>query len=213
MRYTDLIRFAFAVLVVSVLAAETSAQPPVHSVPAVRPLGPETRPYNRAPGSFYRFGVPSYSGYGTGMYDSLGYGLGYSPFGYSGLPYGGVGYGPLGYGYGYPSASRGARVMPRTYAMPYPVMPAPQVNPAPVALPAARGEAAPATITVLAPAGAKISFNGAAAEAKDGQFTFTTTPIAPGAETRVRIAVDGPGASTMSVGMRAGEKATIDLRK
>jgi uncharacterized protein (TIGR03000 family) len=135
----------FAALVAVVLAADpVSAAPPAHSVPAVRPLGPATRPYNRAPGSFYNYGVPSYSsprvvirvgigaGYGSGLYGPLSYGLGYSPFGYSGLTAGGVGYGPLGYGY--PRPVPGAMIVPPSYAVPSYLSPDPipyRVIPAP----------------------------------------------------------------------------------
>jgi uncharacterized protein (TIGR03000 family) len=172
-------------------------------------------------------------GYGSGLYGPLGYGLGYSPFGYSSLNYGGLGYGALGYGYGYPNSysgsygSLGTPVIPNTYTAPYqytpqytpsqPMMvnPDPQPQPLPVpAQPGSTGEGQPGTITVITNEGATVTFDGIDTKETGARHSFTTKPIPPGAEKRVQIKVDGPGGpSTISVGVRSGEKATVDLRK
>jgi uncharacterized protein (TIGR03000 family) len=222
------LRFAFAAALVSIALATdpVAAQPPIHSVPAVRPLGPATRPYNRAPGSFQRFGVPSYSDYGStaGLYGPLSYGLGYSPYGYSGLTAGGVGYGPLGYGYVYPRSAPGAMVLPPSssslYSLPDRVIPAPaepQPEPEPLPLPirpARGGEAASATVVVVVNEGVKVTFEGIANDTAGTEHSFITRPIAPGREVRVMVKVDAPsGPSTFGVRVRAGEKAVVDMRK
>ncbi|MFM8271660.1 MAG: TIGR03000 domain-containing protein [Gemmata sp.] len=168
------------------------------------PIG---RPYN----SFYAFGVPYNDGYG-----SLGYGY---PSGFRGSNYGTFGV-PLNPGTYYPDPQY--RAVPQS---PYPIeqVPAPQPagdpNPVPLPLPpngagAGATEGTPATITVVASAGAKVTFDGIDTEQTGGRHSFTTRPIAPGAEKRVSIKVDGPGGpSTMVLSMRAGEKATVDMRK
>jgi uncharacterized protein (TIGR03000 family) len=164
-------------------------------------------------------------GYGSGLYGPLGYGLGYSPFGYSGLNYGGLGYGALGYGYGYPgrysSGYLGVPVVPGTYSTPYyqtvPSQPLvnPDPNPQPLPLPSNNtAEAKPGTITVITNDGATVTFDGIDTKEAGTRHSFTTKPIPPGAEIRVQVKVDGPGGpSTISIGMRSGEKATVDMRK
>lgn len=209
--------------------------------PAVRPVpvpAPAYRPvpapaYRPAPyyGSSYYGGYPYRSGvsigigigsgYGSGLYGPLGYGLGYSPFGYSGLPYGGVGYGALGYGYGYPSTRSIAIGLPATtsISVPYQYI-APQSSvvsgepmPLPLPVPENGGKGEPATITVITSEGATVMFDDIASEQTGTRHSFTTRPIASGVQTRVLVKVNGPGgASSVSIGVRSGEKATVDMR-
>jgi len=197
--------------------------------PGVHPgYGGAHHSYYAAPYSGSRAFIGGGYGYG-GLYGPLGYGLGYSPFGYSGLNYGGLGYGALGYGYGYPgsysgsySGSLGTPVIPNTYTAPYQYTPSqplvnPDPQPQPLPLPnqpGATGEGQPGTLTVITNEGATVSFDGIDTKETGSRHSFTTKPIPPGTEKRVQIKVDGPGGpSTISVGMRSGEKATVDLRK
>lgn len=190
-------------------------------------------PYHNS-GSRVFIGVGGYGGYG--LYGPLGYGLGYSPFGYSGYNYGGVGYGALGYGYGYPgtySGSLSVPVIPGTYyanpsyqsiplqqipAQPM-VSPDPQPQPLPLPSPTTQpikgiGEGKPGTITVITNEGATVTFDGIDTKETGSRHSFTTKPIPLGSEIRVKVQVDGPGgASSISIGLRSGEKATVDMRK
>lgn len=173
--------------------------------------------------SGYRSGVSIGIGFGSGLYGPLGYGLGYSPFGSYGWPYGGVGYGALGYGYGLP-ATRSIVVtgvpIVSGVSIPYPnVSPQPWIGPGdptplPLPLPDNSGLAEPATITVITSPGATVSFDGLESEQAGARHSFTTRPIAPGVTARVSVKVNGPsgGASTVSISVKAGEKATVDMR-
>ncbi|HEY1190097.1 MAG TPA: TIGR03000 domain-containing protein [Gemmata sp.] len=171
--------------------------------------------------------MPYNSGYRGGVFIGIGSGLGY---GYgSGLGYGNLGYGYGGYGYSggygyrnYGYNSLGIPAIPGAYIAPsYSVVPSqpldPQpLDPQPLPLPVtnATGEAAPATITVIASDGAKVTFDGIDTNQTGTRHSFTTRPIDPGAEKRVSVKVDGPGGpATISIGVRAGEKATVDMRK
>jgi uncharacterized protein (TIGR03000 family) len=188
-------------------------------VPVYRPA-----PYYGGYGYGYRSGVSvgigigSGYGYGSGLYGPLGYGLGYSPFGYSGLPYGGVGYGALGYGYGYPSTRTIGLGLPATtgISVPYeyipPQSPAPwstEPMPLPLPVPENGGKGEPATITVITSEGATVMFNDISSEQTGTRHSFTTKPIAPGVQSRVLVKV---GSSSVSIGVRSGEKATVDMR-
>jgi uncharacterized protein (TIGR03000 family) len=185
-------------------------------------------------GGYYGGGL-GYGG-GIGLY-GLGYGLGYSPLTSPGYYGGGYG-GGLSYGYGgYPSGgSIGVPAIPGTYypqyqyippAQPAPTMPpavdpnAPDPTPLPLPTPnggtpsattalVSGGNTASAKITVLANPGAKVSFDGVASDQNGGRHSFTTKPLSKGAETRVQVKVDG---STISIGVRGGESATIDMRR
>jgi uncharacterized protein (TIGR03000 family) len=224
------------------LAAQTAfAAPPPHVRPApapvrvgappvVRPVPvPAYRPLPYYGGYGYRSGVSIGigigvgSGYGSGLYGPLGYGLGYSPFGYSGLPYGGVGYGALGYGYGYPSTRTVVVGLPATtsISIPYQYIPPssvpssiePMPLPLPQPVPDNGGKGEPATITVITSEGATVTFDDIASEQTGTRHSFTTKPIASGVQSRVRVKVNGPGgASSVSIGVRSGEKATVDMR-
>jgi len=191
----------------------------------------------------YRGGYGGGLGYGglgyggIGLY-GLGYGLGSSPLYSSGYYGGGYG-GGLSYGYGgYPSAggSIGVPAIPGTYYPQYqyvpptnlgPVMPpavdpnAPDPTPLPLPNPdggtpssattlVSGGNTAAAKITVLANPGAKVTFDGVASDQNGGRHSFTTKPLSKGAESRVKVSVDG---STISLGVRGGETATVDMRK
>ena len=71
----------------------------------------------------------------------------------------------------------------------------------------------PATITVITSAGATVSFDGLASEQTGTRHSFTTKPIAPGVQTRVNVKVNGPGGpSSVSISVKSGEKATVDMR-
>jgi uncharacterized protein (TIGR03000 family) len=132
-----------------------------------------------------------YYGGRTVYYGGQGYGYGYRGLGYG---YGGYGYAP-GYGsYGY-GPSLVVPVAPSTYP--------------PLTIPAT-GVSAAATITVVTNAGAKVTFDGIESDQTGTRHSFTTKPIAAGAEARVQVKVDG---SSISIGVRAGEKATVDMRK
>jgi uncharacterized protein (TIGR03000 family) len=174
-------------------------------------------------------------GYGLGSYGGLGYG-GYG-LGYGGSSYyGGVGSGALSYGgYGYPAGSGlSVPAIPGTYYPQYQYVPPPTPlmppaidpnapDPTPLPLPApggtpsstttpvsGGGNVAVAKLTVLANEGAKVSFDGIASEQVGTRHSFTTKPIGKGVETRVQVKVDG---SIISIGVRGGEAATIDMRK
>jgi uncharacterized protein (TIGR03000 family) len=67
-----------------------------------------------------------------------------------------------------------------------------------------------AKITVVTNEGAKVAFDGIESDQTGTRHSFTTRAIPAGTEIRVTVKADG---TTMSVGVRAGEKATIDLRK
>jgi uncharacterized protein (TIGR03000 family) len=222
------IRFGTAAAAVALAAQVASAAPPVRvSIGGVR-VAPVAAPYYRAAPYYsgYRggvsIGIGIGGGYGSGLYGPLGYGLGYSPFGYSGLPYGGVGYGALGYGYGYPptrvvvGVPIGSIATPRPYqSIPVQPMVAPGADPIPLPLPAPdnSGRAEPATITVVTSEGATVTFDDLASEQTGTRHSFTTKPIASGAEARVNVTVNGPnGPSSVSIRVRSGEKATVDMR-
>ena len=56
-------------------------------------------------------------------------------------------------------------------------------------------------------------FDDLASEQTGTRHSFTTKPIASGVQTRVLVKVNGPkGASSISIGVRSGEKATVDMR-
>jgi uncharacterized protein (TIGR03000 family) len=76
---------------------------------------------------------------------------------------------------------------------------------------AAQGE--PATIVVFTSEGATVSFEGLASEQTGTRHSFTTKPLAPGAEARVTVQVGGSSSSSVTLRVRAGEKATIDMRR
>jgi uncharacterized protein (TIGR03000 family) len=222
------VRSGGVLLVVGFAASGAAAQPAQGLQPRFLPP-----PLSNPQGLSFTPGT----GYGTGLYGPLGYGLGYSPFGYSGLPYGGVGYGALGYGYGYPGSVYGPYsgsylnrpAIPRIESSPYrsvparplsypsvapttPVMPAPLL-PEGIA-PAPAANAATATLTVKVPAGAAVTFDGTASPDSGATRVYTTPPINPGAETRVRVTVTIAGkTSTITIRLRAGEKVTIDMTR
>ncbi|QEG30871.1 hypothetical protein GobsT_56890 [Gemmata obscuriglobus] len=213
----------------SALAASLLAVGPASAAP----------PHGGHPGGGHPGGAPhAHGGYHTHYAGPYGYGyrgptvvlgfgsgLGYGYGGYGG--YGGYAYNPYGYGFG----TFGVPAIPRTYSVgpSYRVLPAPPLNavpvdpvlgdpanpvPQPLPVPATTGEAAPATITVIASEGATVSFDGIDTNQTGTRHSFTTRPIEPGAEKRVSVRVDGPGGpATLSVGVRAGEKATVDMRK
>lgn len=176
-------------------------------------------------GGYGLYGL-GYGGYGLGY---GGYGLGYGGYGLGYGGYGGYGYGYPSYGYSsYPSygygSSIGVPAIPGVYQIPPQTVPSqPMTNPAnpadpnPIPLPLPNGntgEPQPGTITVVTDEGASVTFDGIANDQKGTRHTFTTKPIARGVETRVSVKVDGPnGPSTISIGIRAGEKATVDMRK
>jgi uncharacterized protein (TIGR03000 family) len=214
--------------------ARPASPPPA----AVRPLPPvQSRPIYLPPvTSGYRPGVsvgisiaPPPGIYTPGLYGPLTYGLGGSPFGYGGYSsYGAIGYGPLGYGYPNTYSIIGVPTIPRTYSVPItPIQPyqplppissiIPEADPMPLPLPppgaaapGAAGEANTAKITVISNETAKVTFDGIESEQTGSRRTFTTRPIAPGVQIRVRVQVDS---STISIGVKAGEKATVDMRK
>jgi len=162
-----------------------------------------------------------YGGYGGGLY-GLGYGGGYYGGGYGG----GLGYGSLGYDYGYPGGSSlGVPVIPGSYYPQYqsipPMLPAvdPNADPRPLPLPnagaapgapAGAGETATAKITVITNAGAKVSFDGIESDQTGTRHSFTTRPISKNTDVRIKVVVDG---SSISIGVRGGEAATVDMRK
>ena len=182
------------------------------------------------PGGGARYVAPPYSGahygggyYGgtrSGIYIGLGTGgLGYGGLGYSGLGYGGGYYGGGNYGYG---NLLGVPVVPGTYSAQYPPLyqsqPLPPLNdpnaePVPLPLPngpVPTGEAVPAKITVITSEGAKVTFDGIESDQTGTRHSFTTKPLSTSAEARVKVSVDG---ATISIGVRGGEKATVDMRK
>jgi uncharacterized protein (TIGR03000 family) len=173
--------------------------------------------------SGYRNGVSIGIGVGSGLYGPLGYGLGYSPFGAYGWPYGGVGYGALGYAYGLP-ATRSIVVVgvpvvsgvsiPNPYVPPQPSVGPGDPIPLPLPAPGTSGQAEPATITVITSPGATVSFDGLESEQPGARHSFTTRPITAGVTARVSVKVTGPsgGVSTVSISVKAGEKATVDMR-
>ena len=231
----SLFRYLSTCSALALAAGVVSAAPPRHPGGGAHPGGAHMgAPHVAAGGAYHpHYATPYYGsrnigiGIGSGLYGPLGYGLGYSPFGYSGLGYnyGAYGSGPLGYGY--PSGFRGSNygnyssigvpAVPGTYYPSSPSYQLPQAqpqDPTPLPLPAPAGDPAPATIIVIASEGATVSFDGLPPEPAGTRHSFTTRPLAPGAETRVSVKVDGPGgASTISIGVRAGEKATVDMRK
>lgn len=156
-------------------------------------------------------------GYGGLGYGGLGYGgLGYGGLGYSGGYYGGGNYGGGNYGYG---NSLSVPVIPGTYYAQYPpqyqslpVQPLrdPNAEPIPLPLPADSAESSPAKITVITSEGAKVTFEGIESDQTGTRHSFTTKPLSTGGEVRVKVTVDG---STISIGVRGGEKATVDMRK
>jgi uncharacterized protein (TIGR03000 family) len=187
--------------------------------------------------SGYRGGYSGgYGGIGIGLY-GLGYGLGSGPLynpGYYGGGYGGG----LSYGYAYPSypsgGSLGVPAIPGTYYPQYqyippttPTMP-PAVDPnapdpTPLPLPNPNGgtpsatttlvsgaNTATAKLTVIANPGAKVTFDGIESDQNGGRHSFTTKPLSKGVETRVKVVVDG---SSISIGIRGGETATVDMRR
>jgi uncharacterized protein (TIGR03000 family) len=85
--------------------------------------------------------------------------------------------------------------------------PAPKATPAP--------NASSATITVIVNEGATVSFDGVASEQTGPKRVYTTLAIASSVETRVVVKVSGPGGageSSITIRVRAGEKATVDMR-
>lgn len=239
----SLFRFGLVFVALFLSVALVSAAPPpgkggggaARPAPAaVRPAPAPARPV--APATNFR---PS--GGGTRVVIGLGLGGGglYSPFGYSG---GFGGYSPLysglgsGYRYygglGYNSGYFGSSILPSynyysvpysvPYSTPYQVLPAqpfvepivePEPTPLPLPLPGAApaaGEARAAKITVVTNEGAKVTFDGIESEGAGPRHSFTTRPIAAGTEIRVKVQVDG---STITLGVKAGETATVDMRK
>ena len=174
-------------------------------------------------GGGYRSGIYGGGlGYGGLGYGGLGYGgLGYSSLGYGGLGYSGGYYGGGNYGggnYGYGN-SLGVPVIPGTYFAQYPpqyqslpVQPLrdPNAEPIPLPLPADSAESSPAKITVITSEGAKVTFEGIESDQTGTRHSFTTKPLSTSGEVRVKVIVDG---STISIGVRGGEKATVDMRK
>jgi|GEM_PF-6057518 len=206
----------------------------VHHYSGYRGVGYGYGGYGLGYGGLYGLGGYGlgYGGYGLGY---GGYGLGYGLGSYGG--YGGYGYGYPSYGYSsygyssYPSygygSSIGVPAIPGVYSIPPQTVPSQPMttpanpadpNPIPLPLPNGNngnaGEPQPGTITVVTDEGATVTFDGIANDQKGTRHTFTTKPLAPGVETRVSVKVDGPnGPSTVSIGIRAGEKATVDMRK
>ena len=185
-------------------------------------------------GAHYATPYSSGARYGGGYYGGsrtiIVGGYGYGGLGYGGLGYGGLGYsgfGPTGgyYGggnYAY-NNSLSVPVIPGTYSAQYPpqyqslspLQPLNDPNAAPIPLPlpngaVGSGEAAPAKITVITSEGAKVIFDGIESDQTGTRHSFTTKPLGTTAETRVKVSVDG---ATISIGVRGGEKATVDMRK
>lgn len=170
---------------------------------------------------------PGYGGFGYGGLGYGGYGLGYGGYGLGGLGYGSR-YSSLGYGsgYGYSGLAAPAVVVGGATSGPafqlapaqplnaLPLDPAPSdPNPQPLPLPAP-GAAVPATVIVIASEGATVSFDGIDNTQTGTRHSFTTRPIEAGVEKRVSVKVDGPGGpATVTVAVRGGERATIDMRK
>jgi hypothetical protein len=187
-----------------------------------RPSGHQ-RPVHAAAvhhGGYYG-GHHYYGGYGGGYwpgrsYSGFGIGIGFgSP--YYGSPY----FGGVPYPYGYGSYGLGSYALMPVYpavpavpaAVPVYPEPAPRpAGPAPAPQPAASGPPAPATVSVVVPAGAELWFNDKPQPAGTGPFV--SDPIPPGqtATLEVRAKWDGSTRS-MRIPLRAGEKMTVDLTR
>jgi uncharacterized protein (TIGR03000 family) len=181
-------------------------------------------------------------GYGLG-YGGLGYGYGGLGYGYSGLGYGGYGYGYPGYSSGsytnligvpaisgtyYPTPATSPYSAPFSTA-PYQVIPSqpsvqpmvppgaePEPQPLPLPAPGDKNAAAgqPGTITVITNEGATVTFDGIDTKETGARHSFTTQPIPAGTEKKVLVKVDGPGGpSSITLSLKGGEKATVDMRK
>lgn len=242
MNRSRFLRFA-SVLAVSALAAgSASAAPPAHTTVRPGGAGPRPGSPTPAPGGGYRPNyspAPYNSGprivIGVGIGSGYGYGSPYNSFYSGGVPYNSL-------GYGYPSQFRGSNygslgvpAIPGIYYPParldpnFPGFPTEPLDnpPTPLPLPlppgtpnattvgvAGTSAGTPATIIVVASDGAKVTFDGIDTDQTGTRHSFTTKPIAPGVEKRVSVKVDGPGGpATLTIGVRAGEKATIDMRK
>jgi uncharacterized protein (TIGR03000 family) len=85
--------------------------------------------------------------------------------------------------------------------------------PLPLPVPENGGKGEPATITVITSEGTTVMFDDIASEQAGTRHSFTTKPIASGVQSRVLVKVNGPGgASSVSISVRSGEKATVDMR-
>lgn len=199
------------------------------TTPAAAQPGGAPRPlYLPPPTTGFPSFAPPAVGYSSPLYSPYR-GLDYSPFAYRHLNPAVTVYGPSHPGYGYRSpyslSYPGTLGLPPTLGL-SPAAPRsgrtgtlpplrdlipPMAPPTP---PADANAGKPGTITVFAGAGATVTFDGATGQGADGRHTYTTKPIPPGATVRVRVQVDGPGgASAISINLRSGEKATVDLRK
>ncbi|MCI0704178.1 MAG: TIGR03000 domain-containing protein [Planctomycetia bacterium] len=101
-----------------------------------------------------------------------------------------------------------------------PIKPAPApvepIKPAPAPMTPPASNASSATITVIVNEGATVSFDGVASEQTGTKRIYTTPPIASGVEKRVLVRVSGrggAGASSITIRVRAGEKATVDMTR
>lgn len=223
-------RYSLALSAVALGAAVASAAPPVHS--AARPGGPPPGGGPRLPaqiGGGYRGPVYApppvtrvYGGIGYGYNPPFGYGYGPGFFPTFGSPY--STFGP-NYGVGGSYSTLGLRIGGPTYVPPVigttvvpsfgpslgpPIPNVPLLDPVPLPLPAA-GETAPATIVVLTKEGATVSFDGVDSPPGGARHSFTTKPLPTGTDTRVSVNLNG-GAITVTLRVRGGESATVDLR-
>ncbi len=101
-------------------------------------------------------------------------------------------------------------VPPGTDPEPQPLpLPVPGQNPQPSATAGQTG-----TLTVITDAGATVTFDGIDTKETGTRHSFTTKPIPVGIEKRILVKVDGPGGpSSITLSLRGGEKATVDMRK
>lgn len=224
------LRYSFALSAVALGATAASAAPPGHAGGGGRPGGPPVhagpahapsvggyrgpiyaaQPVVRVYGGIgYGYSQPFGYGYGPGFFPTFG-----SPFSTFGPNYGVVGgYGTFGVrgGSTYVPSVIGGTVVPSYGPSLGPAIPnGPLLDPVPLPLPAA-GETAPATIVVLTKEGATVSFDGIESPAGGARHSFTTKPLPTGFDTRVTVSLNG-GATTVSLRVRGGESATVDLR-
>jgi uncharacterized protein (TIGR03000 family) len=186
----------------------------------------------------FGLGYPYSGGFGApylsrGLNFGLGYGYGSGGLGY-GYGLGGYGFGLNAPGYGYNVGGYGY-IPYRVSAPPYRVgsgyyrtIPA---APAVVGYPAIVGQNAapaspnlggtvsvpkeptPATVTVLVPEGAELSFDGKETEKADGSRVYTSPPLEPGKTVNLAIKTRANGsAREMQLPIRAGDKITVDFR-
>jgi len=163
------------------------------------------------------------NGWAVGI--GIGFGLGYGLGGYGGYGspyYGGYAYPAYPYYAGYPDYGYAVPVAPAEGG--YYTLPADGNYAAPAAYtaPATKGngsytanaEAAPATVNLVVPAGAKVWFDGKEATDTEGKRVFTSQALEPGKTETLSVKVEMNGSrSEMRIPIRAGDKMTMDLRR